>query len=151
MNVSQVILFCNYTSNKTRSHLQLSDMKFDNLIRRTLGIPALKYIDSAPWIESFIRFFQRRNPAILTSGLRAYNNIEQECTHSWDVQLVYARLKSGALGIVPAKNLIHNIGEFGTHSSGHQAVFDLQEELSDLIRHPLYVLPNREYESITFP
>lgn len=58
MNVSQVILFCNYTSNKTRSHLQLSDMKFDNLIRRTLGIPALKYIDAAPWIEAFIRFFQ---------------------------------------------------------------------------------------------
>lgn len=80
-----------------------------------------------------------------------YNNIEQECTHSWDAQWVYARLKSGALGIVPAKNLIHNIGEFGTHSSGHQAVFDLQEEeLSDLIRHPLYVLPNREYESIHF-
>ena len=80
-----------------------------------------------------------------------YNNIEQECTHSWDAQWVYARLKSGALGIVPAKNLIQNIGEFGTHSSGHQTVFDLQaEDLSDVIRHPLYVLPNRKYESMHF-
>lgn len=80
-----------------------------------------------------------------------YNNIEQECTHSWDAQWVYARLKSGALGIVPAKNLIQNIGNFGTHSSGHQATFDLQaEELPDELRHPLYVLPNKEYENMHF-
>ena len=58
MEVNQVILFCNYTSYKTRSHLQLSNMKFDNWVRRKLGIPALKYIDAAPWIEAFIRFFQ---------------------------------------------------------------------------------------------
>ena len=80
-----------------------------------------------------------------------YNNIEQECTHSWDAQWVYARLKSGALGIVPAKNLIQNIGEFGTHSSGHKAVFDLHaDEMPDTIRHPLYILPNREYENMHF-
>jgi hypothetical protein len=80
-----------------------------------------------------------------------YDNIEQECTHSWDAQWVYARLKSGALGIVPAKNLIQNIGEFGTHSSGHQATFDLQaEELPDELHHPMYVLPNREYENMHF-
>ena len=58
MEVNQVILFCNFTSYKTRSHLQLSNMKFDNWVRRRLGIPALKYIDAAPWIEAFIRFFQ---------------------------------------------------------------------------------------------
>lgn len=58
MSVKQVVLFCNYTSTKTRSHLNLSDMKFDNWLRRKLRIPALKYIDAAPWIEAFIRFFQ---------------------------------------------------------------------------------------------
>lgn len=59
MNVTQVYLFCNYTSERTRIHLQLSDLKFDNWLRRKLGIPVLKYIDAAPWIEAFIRFFQR--------------------------------------------------------------------------------------------
>lgn len=58
MKIHQVILFCNYTSTKTRSHLDLSDMKFDNKVREILGIPTLKYIDAAPWIEAFIRFFQ---------------------------------------------------------------------------------------------
>ena len=58
MSVKQVILFCNYTATKTRSHLNLSDMKFDNWLRSKLRIPALKYIDAAPWIEAFIRFFQ---------------------------------------------------------------------------------------------
>lgn len=58
MSVKQVVFFCNYTATKTRSHLKLSDLKFDNWLRRKLGIPALKYIDAAPWIEAFIRFFQ---------------------------------------------------------------------------------------------
>lgn len=58
MSTKQVILFCNHTSAKTRSHLQLSNMVFDNWIRRMLQIPVLKYIDVAPWIEAFINFFK---------------------------------------------------------------------------------------------
>ena len=56
----QVILFCNYSSNKIRTHLQLSKLNVDNVLRRFLGLPELKYQDVAPWIEAFIKFFQTR-------------------------------------------------------------------------------------------
>ena len=42
--------------------------------------------------------------------LQVYNRIDKEVTHSWDTQWSYTRLKTGGLGIVPCKNLIHNIG-----------------------------------------
>lgn len=61
MLVKQVILFCNYSSNKTRRYLQLSELKIDNAIRRFLGLPELKYQDVAPWIEAFIKYFQTRD------------------------------------------------------------------------------------------
>lgn len=82
---------------------------------------------------------------------RIHQNIDKECTHSWDAQWVYARLKNGGLGIVPARNLIQNIGEFGTHSSGHHKAFELlSEELPCVLRHPLYVIPCREYDCMHF-
>ena len=58
MSKKQVILFCNYTSTNTRAHLHLSNMRLDNCVRKRLGIPELRYIDAAPWIEAFISFFQ---------------------------------------------------------------------------------------------
>ena len=80
-----------------------------------------------------------------------YNHIEEECTHSWDAQWVYARLKSGALGIVPAQNLIQNVGEMGTHAHGHYKTFELEaKELPEVIRHPQFVLVNREYDEMHF-
>lgn len=82
---------------------------------------------------------------------RIHQNIDQECTHSWDAQWVYARLKNGGLGIVPARNLIQNIGELGTHSSGHHKAFELlSEELPSILRHPLYVIPCRDYDCMHF-
>ena len=80
-----------------------------------------------------------------------YNIIEEECTHSWDRQWAYARIKSGALGIVPSKNLIHNIGDIGTHSFRTQKAHKLlAEELPIVLRHPRFVLPNKDYESMHF-
>ncbi len=54
----QVLLFCNYTSHETRAHLDLSSLKWDNILRTILHNPVLKYIDAAPWIRSFIDFFK---------------------------------------------------------------------------------------------
>ena len=82
---------------------------------------------------------------------KIYNQIDDECTHSWDSQWVYTRMKMGGLGIVPAYNLIRNIGEVGTHSTGHQPCFDLEaEEMPFSIRHPKFVTFNREYEEFHF-
>ena len=71
--------------------------------------------------------------------------IAQEVTHSWDTQWSYTRLKMG-LGIVPAHNLIHNIGDIGTHSNATVNKDMPAEEMPDNLRHPHFVMVNREYE-----
>ena len=58
MALKQAILLCNYTNSSTRSHLQLSHLKVANVIRHILGLPKLKYVEAAPWIEAFIKFFR---------------------------------------------------------------------------------------------
>lgn len=55
----QVVLYCNYTNENIRSHLKISNLKLDNLLRKKLGIPILKYRDAAPWIKSFISYFEK--------------------------------------------------------------------------------------------
>lgn len=71
--------------------------------------------------------------------------IAQEVTHSWDSQWSYTRLKTG-LGIVPAHNLIHNIGDIGTHSIATVNKDMPAEEMPIILRHPHFVMVNREYE-----
>lgn len=71
--------------------------------------------------------------------------IAEEVTHSWDSQWSYTRLKTG-LGIVPAHNLIHNIGDVGTHSNALVNTDMLAEEMPENLRHPHFVMVNREYE-----
>lgn len=76
-----------------------------------------------------------------------YEHINEEVSHSWDSQWSYTRQKTGGLGIVPCKNLIHNIGDFGTHSFGHNKVNDLiAEEMPKRLRHPKFIVVNKEYE-----
>lgn len=77
-----------------------------------------------------------------------YKNIHQEIRHSWDSQWSYARLKSGGLGIVPCRNLIHNIGDGGTHTNTIDPL--IAEEMPENIRHPRFIVPNYEYENYHF-
>lgn len=83
--------------------------------------------------------------------LKAYNDIEYLETHAWDIQFVYAQFKNAGLSIVPSKNLIHNIGYVGTHFSGMTS-FNLikASENYEIKRHPVFVLPNFEYEKYHF-
>lgn len=82
---------------------------------------------------------------------KIYDNIDKEVTHSWDSQWSYTRLKSGGLGIVPCKNLIQNIGEFGTHSKGHTEVNDIKaEEISGTLKHPPFIITNIGYEILHY-
>lgn len=79
-----------------------------------------------------------------------YKNIEQEVSHSWDMQWVYARLKEGGLGIVPAYNLISNIGAGnGTHTSRTYSDISTGDLIRPL-RHPKYVVLRKEYEDLHF-
>ncbi len=87
----------------------------------------------------------------INKGLQAlYNHRKWEATHSWDSQWSYTRLKTG-LGIVPCKNLIHNIGDYGTHSGGHSKVHDMPaEEMPETLRHPKFIIPNKGYEILHY-
>ncbi len=78
--------------------------------------------------------------------LKKHATIDEEVTHSWDSQWSYARYKSG-LGIVPSHNLIHNIGDVGTHSNSIENTDMAAEEMPDNLRHPRFVMVNREYEA----
>lgn len=66
--------------------------------------------------------------------------------HTWDNQWSYLMSKNNAYSIVPHKNLIHNIGMVGTHTSKYQKPDIPFEEMSLDLRHPRFVFPNREYD-----
>lgn len=74
--------------------MRLSNLKFDNLLRKFLGIPCLKYRDAAPWIKSFVSYFEKSaeyelHIACIQQGLISeYENFEDNGVH-------YHYIKSG--------------------------------------------------------
>ncbi len=74
-----------------------------------------------------------------------YNHINSVSSHTWDYQWSYIKLKNAALGIVPCKNLIHNIGENGAHYTGMPEDIPSEDIPLNFI-HPSLVLVNREYD-----
>lgn len=80
--------------------------------------------------------------------LSIFSKINLEVTHSWDSQWWYTRLKTGGLGIVPCKNLIHNIGNNGTHTKTSDDM--IAEEMPKIIRHPKFIIENFEYENFHY-
>lgn len=80
---------------------------------------------------------------------KIFDDIEQEVKHSWDTQWDYARIKNNSCDIVPRINLITNIGdEDGTHkSNGSSASKLVGEDFSASLRHPLFVVRNKRYDS----
>jgi len=72
-------------------------------------------------------------------------------THVWDYQFVFVRHLNGGLSITPSKNLIQNIGDYGTHSNGQLKCHTL--EASDdfsVNSEPVFILANREYDLMHF-
>jgi hypothetical protein len=90
---------------------------------------------------------------------KLYNNLYKKLaedkkleTHAWDFQFGYSILKNGGLSIVPAKNLIHNIGIFGTHYSGIANKYTSLLAVEDfkVEKHPKFVIVNKAYEKLHF-
>ncbi len=78
---------------------------------------------------------------------RFYANIEHISSHTWDYQWSYTKLKNGALGIVPSKNLICNIGSAsGAHSSGPYIQDIPSEEMTSFEKHPKFVIAYKEFD-----
>jgi len=71
--------------------------------------------------------------------------------NSWDARFGFAVLSNGGLSVVPAKNLIENIGYVGAHSIGKQKVHTLKASDNFKVeKEPLFVLLNKEYEQLHF-
>lgn len=83
---------------------------------------------------------------------RRYKKVRNDknlSSHSWDIQFGFYCRRTGALGIVPSKNLVRNIGYIGTHPSKEDSyLYTLPAEtiFSYGTKEPLTVSLNKEYE-----
>lgn len=79
-----------------------------------------------------------------------YSNT-QTLSHIWDFQFGFAIISNGGLSIVPAKNLVTNIGYIGTHSSNktrfHGRSVDPDFKIE---KHPDFILPSSYYDEYHF-
>ena len=74
-----------------------------------------------------------------------------EATHSWDYQYAVHSKMNGALSIVPAKNLIHNIGAVGTHSVSASLHNLLQSDSEyHIVNEPAEIAMDKVYEAFCF-
>ncbi|WP_159522011.1 nucleotide-diphospho-sugar transferase [Sunxiuqinia indica] len=72
-------------------------------------------------------------------------------THVWDFQFAFCMHLNRGLTIIPAKNLIKNIGCDGTHFAGATKALNLRaSEVFSIENEPTYILPNRNYELYHF-
>ncbi|HRR19649.1 MAG TPA: hypothetical protein P5332_11440 [Ignavibacteriales bacterium] len=96
-------------------------------------------------------FFSEREGKLYN---QVYERIYKDKTlssHIWDFQFGYSIISNGGLCIVPAKNLIENIGIEGTHSKGKNKYCNLKShEDFAIINEPKFVLANRKFDAYHF-
>ena len=82
---------------------------------------------------------------------KTYQRVYDQNHHPWDFSFGFAIMKNGGLSIVPAKNLIQNVGIIGLHSNAKSFVHELQAA-SDFtfLREPQFLMVNHEYEQLHF-
>lgn len=72
-------------------------------------------------------------------------------THAWDFYADFMVKSNGGLSIVPAKNLVTNIGEQGTHSSKKEDIHNRAVANNFCIeKEPDFVLPYYHYDNYVF-
>jgi hypothetical protein len=88
-------------------------------------------------------FFQKKIHSI-------YHDKEM-ISHVWDFQFGFAITSNNGLCIVPKKNLVTNIGHFGTHSSAKKSVHNRPVDNNYKIEsHPNFILCDINYDAIHF-
>lgn len=113
------------------------------------------------WLEDVPLFLNAGGALnVLTSKKQGvfYNNMilkkykdKNLFTHVWDFQFGFSIMKNSGLCIVPAKNLIENIGHVGTHSNKMNKSHALKSSDDFVVRkEPHLLLTNIEYESFHF-
>jgi hypothetical protein len=72
-------------------------------------------------------------------------------SHIWDFQFGFAITSNGGLSIVPKKNLVTNIGYWGTHSETKNRFHDRPvDENFKIISHPDFILCDVNYDAYHF-
>lgn len=71
----------------------------DNALRGLLRVPELKYIDAAPWIEAFIKFFQTRENYVL--HIVAIQMGMKKTTEHFEKNGVHYHYVKSGLGMIP--------------------------------------------------
>jgi hypothetical protein len=80
----------------------------------------------------------------------AYGN-----THTWDYQWTYTKIINNSINIMPAKNLVKNIGHGtadATHTIGENFKFSNMRlnEIELPLRHPKFIVIDREFNYLNF-
>ena len=79
--------------------------------------------------------------------VKLYKDIHSASSyHAWGPQWSFLMSRNNAYSIVPHKNLIHNVGAVGTHTPKNQKKDIPSEDMPMDLKHPLFVIPNREYD-----
>lgn len=94
-------------------------------------------------------FYSQSFMAEYVTGLfdRYYNNKD-----TWDIQWFYTCLFNNALSVVPAKNLVTNIGYYGTRAKGKSINQDIPRESLNVkeLRHREFVCPEFRYDNLFY-
>lgn len=90
------------------------------------------------------------DPALYEGRLKSYEAVYRGHVDTWDMQWSFTRIIESGLSVVPARNLISNIG-FGpeaTHTRNERsAVANLPTDALDgSLRHPTCISVDREYD-----
>jgi hypothetical protein len=81
-----------------------------------------------------------------------FDNAFSGRVNTWDSQWYFTCLSNNGLSIIPARNMISNIGTVGAHAGGYSAnnFFPLFPCDVNSLVHPEVVYPNQEYDRTFF-
>ena len=96
-------------------------------------------------------FFSKREGKRYNEVYKTFFEDKTLETHVWDFQFGYSIISNGGLCIVPAKNLVKNIGFYGTHTSKPNKYTDLEaDDNYEIRKEPKFVLANRNFDLYHF-
>ena len=109
-------------------------------------------LDRAVWDDAAYRSAAR---SAINSGWQwkikrwSYEHVFSGKKNTWDYQWEYIRVAQNGLSIVPATNLIENIGlgADSTHTAGRTSLYTPSKPLEFPLRHPQNVSVDRAYDS----
>lgn len=96
------------------------------------------------------RFFKNKYVANFYSDY--FEMAWDDRANTWDIQWLFASIINNFLCIIPSRNLVTNIGIYGTHSAGDDSQHNMPTFFMDTnnLKHPSEVIPNLTIENAIF-